>query len=211
MKRISFIFLPEHLEKTFASVKVDLSVLDTFSADIGFNRELYSKDYYASERESDKVYGNEDDLYRYFKNKISVQDIVDFISFNQFINNRLFNSYCLHTSKFLEDLSYSGLMPYDHKPEENMIELLNMYVGKGGNGEFIINENNLNNVFSIVRKDNCIFVILKNGFSNLFTLNRVDLQKSFSNLLFGQLIKTYGEQALYTSGLLVRYLESLDR
>lgn len=86
-----------------------------------------------------------------------------------------------------------------------------MYVGRDGNGENIINENNLNTVFSFVRKDNCIFVILKNGFSNLFTLNRVDLQKSFSNLLFGQLIKTYGEQTLYESGLLVRYLESMDR
>ena len=210
MKRIGIIFLPEHLQKVFESVKVDLSVLDAFSADIGFERQLYSKDYYADERESDKIYRDED-LNIYFKNKISTQDIVDFISFNQFVNNKLFNSYCINASKFLNDLRYSGLIPYDFKTNENMIELLNMYVGRGGNGEFIINENNLNTVFSFVRKDNCIFVILKNGFSNLFTLNRVDLQKSFSNLVFGQLIKTYGEQTLYESGLLVRYLESLDR
>ncbi len=211
MRRISFIFLPEHLQKVFESVKVDLSILDAFSADIGFDRELYSKDYYAAEKESDKIYRDESDLQSYFKYKISIQDIVDFISFNQFINNKLFNSYCIRTSKFLDDLSSSGLMPYSFKSNENTIELINIYVSRGGNGENIINENNLNTVFSFVRKDNCIFVILKNGFSNLFTLNRVDLQKSFSNLLFGQLIKTYGEQSLYESGLLVRYLESMDR
>lgn len=210
MRRISFIFLPEHLQKVFESVKVDLSVLDAFSADIGFNKELYSKDYYAEVSTSDKIY-REQDLYGYFKNKISVQDIVDFISFNRFVNNKLFNNWSVRTSEFLQDLEYCGLVPYNTNINDNMIEMLNMYVGKGGNGEFIINENNLNTVFSFVRKDNCIFVILKNGFSNLFTLNRVDLQKSFSNLLFGQMVKTYGEQTLYESGLLVRYLESLDR
>lgn len=206
MKKISLVFLPEHLQATFNSVKIDLADIDLLSTEIELLREHYDKNYYLRVFEKSTVFNHSDDLTNFFKNKISLQDITDFIVFNRFLCKKLFRSYT-SDNYVVDNLIMSNILSYE-KTEGSFVqykELLDMYFDSENN----INENNIDTVFSTVRKDNCIFVILKKGFSNLFTLNREDLQKSFITLIFDQMIKTYGEQAVYETGLLVNHLDSI--
>lgn len=206
MKKISLVFLPQHLQSTFNSVKINLDDLDLLSTEIELNRENYDPNYYNREFTRSTVFDHSEDLTNFFKNKISLQDITDFIVINKYLSRKLFK--CYSVDNFVVDnLISSGIVNYDKTDGsyKQYNELLAMYHNK----DIVINENNLDQVFSFIKKDNCIFIILKNGFSNLFTLNREDLQKSFITLIFDQMIKTYGEQAVYETGLLVNHLESL--
>lgn len=206
MKKISILFLPEHLDKTFNSVGIDKSQLDLLSSHIEMTKPYYDKNYETTLREESKIIRSDLDLKNFFNNKVSNQDITDFIVTNVFLFKKLFKNYRSETG-VVSDLLYSGITDYDKVDGKykDFQDIMSMYV----NNDIIINENNLNQVFSIIRKDNCIFVILKNGFSNLLTLNREDLQKSFINLIFDQMIKTYEEQSFLETGLLVSYLRTL--
>lgn len=206
MKKISLVFLPQHLQATFNSVKINLDDLDLLSTEIELNKEHYDQTYYSREFSKSTVFNHPEDLSNFFKNKVSLQDITDFIVINKYLTKKLFKSHSVD-NYVVDNLIDSGIVNYDKTTGtyKQYNELLSMY----HNSDILINENNLDQVFSFVKKDNCIFIILKNGFSNLITLNREDLQKSFITLIFDQMIKTYGEQTVYETGLLVNHLESL--
>lgn len=215
MKSISLVAIPAFLLTTMKSVGISLADINVFGA--GGTRSLHLPNDPRSTSESNyttrepfhshqKLGASE--LSKFFKNKLSNNDIHDLVSSNDLLCTYVLGlrSYALgHLTSEIPYLEYNNYFNDKSSQQNSTVGLLQFLSNSG----FIISEDNYKDTFELRVENDTLFLILKEGFGNLVHCNRSDLKDLVLDLIIEQSFNSFGEQITINSGLFGCYLGKL--